>query len=60
MIFLCTALGFLGHIDMLDKDTVLLVREYAVGMHHVLVGGELVLVDGEMTGRRPGRVIRAR
>jgi len=28
------------------------------GMVHVLVGGEFVLKDGELTGARPGRVIR--
>nr|WP_055503777.1 amidohydrolase family protein [Nonomuraea pusilla] len=31
---------------------------YAGGVRHVLVSGEPVLLDGEPTGRRPGRVLR--
>lgn len=31
---------------------------YARGVHHVLVGGEFVVEDGEPTARRPGRVLR--
>ncbi len=30
----------------------------SVGMKHVIVNGQIVLVDGEITGRRPGRVLR--
>jgi len=47
-------------LEIEDKATFSEPHQYAVGMHYVLVGGELVLGDGEMTGRRPGRVIRAR
>jgi len=32
-------------------------HQYAVGMKYVLVNGELVVADGQHTGRRPGRVI---
>lgn len=32
--------------------------QYAEGMRHVLVAGEIVLRDGEMTGARPGRLLR--
>ncbi|WP_406318972.1 D-aminoacylase [Streptosporangium sp. NBC_01639] len=32
--------------------------QYATGVRHVLVAGELVLQDGETTGRRPGRTLR--
>lgn len=33
-------------------------HQYATGMVHVLVNGELVLRDGEHTGALPGRVVR--
>ena len=34
-------------------------HQYAQGVHHVFVAGEGVLLDGEMTGVRPGRVLRS-
>jgi N-acyl-D-amino-acid deacylase len=33
-------------------------HQYATGMRHVLVNGTPVLVDGEHTDARPGRVVR--
>ena len=51
---------------MLDPDTVLDTSEfgnphqYAEGVHHVIVAGEPVLLEMEMTGARPGRVLRKR
>jgi N-acyl-D-amino-acid deacylase len=33
-------------------------RELATGVEHVLVGGEVVLDAGVMTGRTPGRALR--
>lgn len=33
-------------------------HQYSTGMVHVFVNGEQVLVDGEHTGARPGRVVR--
>jgi N-acyl-D-aspartate/D-glutamate deacylase len=33
---------------------------YAVGIDHLLVNGELVISDGEMTGALPGKVLRHR
>ena len=35
-------------------------HQYAEGAHHVFVNGEAVLVNAEMTGARPGRVLRSR
>ncbi|MEU9794777.1 D-aminoacylase [Streptomyces sparsogenes] len=32
--------------------------QYAEGTRHVLVAGEIVLRDGELTGARPGRLLR--
>lgn len=32
-------------------------HQYAVGMHHVLVNGEVVVEDGQHTGARPGKVL---
>ena len=34
-------------------------HRYAEGVHHVFVAGEAALLDGEMTGSRPGRVLRS-
>jgi N-acyl-D-amino-acid deacylase len=34
-------------------------RRHPTGIHHVLVDGEFVVRDGEMTGSAPGRAIRA-
>jgi len=33
-------------------------HRFATGVQHVFVNGEIVLRDGEHTGRRPGRVVR--
>jgi len=33
-------------------------QQFAVGMYHVLINGEPVLMDGKMTGARPGRAVR--
>ncbi len=33
-------------------------HHYATGTHHVLVSGEFVLRDGEVTGARPGKALR--
>lgn len=32
--------------------------QYPAGIRHVMVGGELVVRDGELTGARPGQVVR--
>jgi len=32
---------------------------YEQGIHHVFVAGQAALLDGEMTGTRPGRVLRS-
>lgn len=41
-----------------DKATYQDPHRYAVGMTHVLVNGQFVLLDGEHTGDMPGRVVR--
>ena len=33
-------------------------HQYASGVMHVFVSGEAVLLDGEVTGKRPGKVLR--
>ena len=58
--------GAIADIAVLDpaavQDTATFENphQYAKGAHHVLVAGQAVLLDGEMTGARPGRVLRAR
>ena len=44
--------------EVADRATFADPHQYAVGMRHVLVAGEPVLLDGEMTGARPGRILR--
>ena len=58
--------GAIADIAVFDADTIIDKatfedpHQYAEGMHHVFVSGEAVLLDGEMTGARPGRVLRSR
>jgi N-acyl-D-amino-acid deacylase len=41
-----------------DKATFDQPHQYAVGMHHVIINGVMVLRNGEHTGAKPGRIIR--
>lgn len=56
--------GYYADIAVFDADEIIDLatfedpHQYAAGMKHVLVNGELVVEDGEHTGRRPGRIIR--
>jgi N-acyl-D-aspartate/D-glutamate deacylase len=45
---------------IVDKATFENPHQYAEGAHHVFVSGEAVLLDAEMTGARPGKVLRSR
>ena len=42
-----------------DRATFEDPHRYAEGVHHVFVAGQAVLLDGRMTGARPGRVLRS-
>ncbi len=42
-----------------DRATFKNPHQYAEGVHHVFVNGQDVLLNGDMTGRRPGRVLRS-
>lgn len=42
-----------------DRATFEEPHQYAEGVHHVFVSGEAVLLNREMTGRRPGKVLRS-
>ena len=44
---------------VIDKATFEDPHQYAEGMHHVFLSGEAVLLNGEMPGARPGRVLRS-
>jgi dihydroorotase/N-acyl-D-amino-acid deacylase len=56
--------GAIADVAVLDPDAVVdnatfeNPHQYADGAHHVFVSGEAVLLDGEMTGARPGKVLR--
>jgi len=58
--------GAIADIAVLDPETVVdkatfdNPHQYAEGVHHVFVAGEAVLLNDEMTGARPGRVLRSR
>jgi N-acyl-D-amino-acid deacylase len=41
-----------------DKATFDNPQQFAVGMRHVFVNGQAVLLDGKMTAARPGRAVR--
>jgi dihydroorotase/N-acyl-D-amino-acid deacylase len=45
---------------IIDKATFEDPNQYAIGVHHVFVNGTAVLMDKEMTGARPGRVLRSK
>jgi N-acyl-D-aspartate/D-glutamate deacylase len=46
--------------EVIDKATFADPHQLSTGAHHVFVSGEAVLLNGEMTGARPGRVLRHR
>lgn len=58
--------GAIADIAVLDPATVIdnatfdNPHQYAEGAHHVLVSGQAVLLNKEMTGRRPGQVLRSK
>ncbi len=45
--------------SVIDKATFEQPHQFAEGMVHVFVAGQAVLLHGEMTGVRPGRVLRS-
>lgn len=59
------AVGAVADIAVIDPDTVIDnatfddPHQYADGAQHVFVSGEAVLLNEEMTGKRPGKVIRS-
>jgi dihydroorotase/N-acyl-D-amino-acid deacylase len=57
--------GAVADIAVLDPDTVVdratfeNPHQYAGGVLHVFVNGQAVLLNGDMTGRRPGKALRS-
>lgn len=45
--------------EVVDTATFEEPHQYATGAHHVFVNGEAVLLNGAMTGERPGVILRA-
>jgi dihydroorotase/N-acyl-D-amino-acid deacylase len=45
--------------SVIDRATFTQPHQYAEGMHHVFVAGIAVLLEQQMTGARPGRVLRS-
>lgn len=43
--------------EIIDRATFEDPHQYAVGMKYVMVNGEVVVEDGQHTGRRPGRIL---
>jgi dihydroorotase/N-acyl-D-amino-acid deacylase len=52
-------IAVLDPATIIDKATFDNPHQYAEGAHHVFVSGEAVLLNAQMTGARPGRVIRS-
>ena len=58
------AVGYFADVVVFDPETIQdhatfeRPHQYATGVHHVLVNGELVLFEGRHTGALPGRVVR--
>ena len=56
--------GMMADVAMFDAATIAdratfdKPQQFAVGMRHVLVNGQPVLLDGQMTNARPGRAVR--
>jgi len=44
---------------VIDRATFTEPHQYAEGLHHVFVAGQAVLLEKQMTGARPGRVLRS-
>jgi N-acyl-D-amino-acid deacylase len=51
-------LAIFDPVTIADKATWENPQQFAVGMRHVLVNGQPVLLDGQMTAARPGRAVR--
>lgn len=51
-------IAVLDPATVIDKATFEDPHQYAEGAHHVLVSGEPVLLDQEMTGARPGKILK--
>lgn len=55
--------GYFADIAVFDADEIIDMatfeypHQYAVGMKYVLVNGEVVVDNGQHTGRRPGRIL---
>jgi N-acyl-D-aspartate/D-glutamate deacylase len=45
--------------QIVDRATFDNPHQYAAGVDHVFVGGVAVLLDGAMTGARPGTILRS-
>jgi len=52
-------IAVLDPATIIDKATFEDPHQYSEGARHVFVSGEAVLLNGEMTGARPGTVLRS-
>ena len=52
-------LAVLDPAAIIDHATFAEPHQYATGVHHVFVNGQAALLDGEVTGVRPGRTLRS-
>ncbi|MBI1895896.1 MAG: hypothetical protein HYS04_05070 [Acidobacteria bacterium] len=43
---------------IIDRSEFTNPHQYSEGVHHLFVNGKAVLLDGTMTGARPGRALR--
>ena len=52
-------IAVLDPATIIDKATFEDPHQYAEGAHHVFVAGQAVLLSVEMTGARPGTILRS-
>jgi N-acyl-D-aspartate/D-glutamate deacylase len=54
----CADVAIFDPAAFADQGTTFEPNQTALGMHHVIVNGKVVLKDGELTGERSGQVLR--
>ncbi len=43
---------------IIDKSTYVNANQYPIGIHHVMMSGEWIIKDGELTGKTVGQILR--
>ena len=54
----CADIAIFDPETFADQGTTFEPNRTAIGMHHVIVNGKVVLKDGKLTGERSGQILR--